>query len=174
LAGAVPTLRRSWLRRVGWYPGDWIWVSLLMLLVALAGAAVAIAFGRGSSTGGATTFVAPAPRPARAAAPLPGVPEPGGRRGARRAAAPSAPANVGTRWPTGRNGWTIVLSSYPLASGTTAPYSTAARAARGGLPEVGVIDSGRFSSLHPGYYVVVSGVYSTPAEAEAALRSVRA
>ena len=27
------------------------------------------------------------------------------------------------------------------------------------LPEVGVIDSGEFSSLHPGYYVVFSGIY---------------
>ena len=27
------------------------------------------------------------------------------------------------------------------------------------LPEVGVLDSGEFSSLHPGYYVVFSGIY---------------
>ena len=24
-----PSLRRRWIRRFGWYPGDWIWVSLL-------------------------------------------------------------------------------------------------------------------------------------------------
>ena len=29
----------------------------------------------------------------------------------------------------------------------------------GSIPEVGVIDSGEFSSLHPGYYVVFSGIY---------------
>ena len=40
--------------------------------------------------------------------------------------------------------------------------------------EVGVIDSGQFSSLHPGYYVVFTGVYSSADEAEAALRTVRA
>jgi hypothetical protein len=59
-------------------------------------------------------------------------------------------------------------------AGPTAAYSTAARAGRQGLPEVGVLDSGRFASLHPGYYVVFTGVYSTAAEADAALRSVRA
>ena len=37
-----------------------------------------------------------------------------------------------------------------------------------------MIDSGQFSSLHPGYYVVFSGIYSTASEAEAALRSVHA
>ena len=31
---------------------------------------------------------------------------------------------------------------------------------RSGLSEVGVIDSGEFSSLHPGYYVVFSGIYA--------------
>src|SRR5437763_8023742 len=31
--GAVPALRRRWVRRLGWYPGDWVWVSLLTLLV---------------------------------------------------------------------------------------------------------------------------------------------
>ena len=37
------------------------------------------------------------------------------------------------------------------------------------LPEVGVIDSGEFSSLHPGYYVVFSGIY---ADQRAALQGV--
>src|SRR5207237_3436 len=40
--GRLPSLRRRWIRRVGWYPGDWIWVSLLTLVVAAAGAASAI------------------------------------------------------------------------------------------------------------------------------------
>jgi hypothetical protein len=31
---------------------------------------------------------------------------------------------------------------------------------------VGVLDSSRFSSLHPGYYVVFSGIYSSSALAE--------
>jgi len=33
---------------------------------------------------------------------------------------------------------------------------------------VGVLDSGRYSSLHPGYFVVFSGIYSSRGQAEAA------
>jgi hypothetical protein len=143
-------------------------VSLLMLLVAAGGAAAAIAFGADSNADTATTSVAPAPRPARAA-PAP-LPEAGSSGRTSSTPAPTARAS----WPAGRRGWTIVLFSYPSTTGTTAAYSTAARATHQGLPEVGVLDSGRFASLHPGYYVVFSGVYSTAAEADAALRSVRA
>jgi len=168
LQGSVPALRRRWLRHFAWYPGDWVWVSLLMLLVAAAGGAAAIAFGADSNTDTSTTSVAPAPRPARPApAPLPEADASG------RTSSSSAPA-AHASWPAGRRGWTIVLFSYPSTTGTTAAYSTASRATRQGLPEVGVLDSGRFASLHPGYYVVFSGVYSTAAEADAALRSVRA
>jgi hypothetical protein len=46
-----------------------------------------------------------------------------------------------------------------------------ARAKR--LPAVGVLDSSRYASLHPGYYVVFSGVFTTAAEAAAALAQVR-
>jgi hypothetical protein len=175
LQGAIPALRRRWVRRLGWYPGDWVWVSLLTLIVAAAGAAVAIAFGGESSSPAATTAVARAPRPiaTTTAASLPTAPEPGASTRTKTSSA-TTPAGGRLPWPAGRNGWTIVLFSYPLTSGTAAAYSTAARAAHAGLPEVGVIDSGQFSSLHPGYYVVFSGVYSSASEAEAALRSVHA
>jgi hypothetical protein len=33
---------------------------------------------------------------------------------------------------------------------------------------VGVLDSGRYSSLHPGYFVVFSGIYTSRGQAEAA------
>jgi sporulation related protein len=178
LRGAIPALRRRWVRRLGWYPGDWVWVSLLTALVAAAGAAVAIVFGGGSSSAAATTAVARTPHriTTGAAAPLPTAPEPGASTGTKTKPASTQPAPTNGRlpWPAGRNGWTIVLFSYPLTSGTAAASSTASRAAHAGLPEVGVIDSGQFSSLHPGYYVVFSGVYSSESEAEAALRSVRA
>ena len=37
LTGAIPALRRGWLRRLGWYPGDWIWpVILFAALTAIA------------------------------------------------------------------------------------------------------------------------------------------
>jgi hypothetical protein len=44
----------------------------------------------------------------------------------------------------------------------------AREASRAGLSQVGVLDSGEYSSLHPGYYVVFSGVYSSQSEAEGA------
>jgi hypothetical protein len=181
VTGAVPALRRGWLRRLGWYPGDWIWVSVLTLVVAIAGAAVAIALGDNSSPNAVTTAVAPPPPVATTTAPLPTAPEPTSsgstttsKTKASSTTTTAAPRNGQTPWPAGRNGWTIVLFSYPLTGGTAAPYATASRAARGGLPEVGVLDSSQFSSLHPGYYVVFSGIYSSAGEAETALRSVHA
>jgi hypothetical protein len=37
-----------------------------------------------------------------------------------------------------------------------------------------VLDSSRFASLHPGYWIVFSGVYSSEAEATSALEDARA
>ena len=193
LRGPIPALRRGWIRRLGWYPGDWVWVSLLMLVVAAAGAAVAIAVGGKSSSPAGTTAVAPVPPVvATTTAPLPTAPEqtvPATTAAATTSAAttttaattattPTTTATAAapgrTVWPAGRNGWTIVLFSYPVTGGTAAPDATAVRAAADGLPQVGVLDSGDYASLHPGYYVVFSGVYSSSGEAAAALSSVRA
>ena len=154
LQGAVPALRRGWVRRFGWYPGDWIWASIPALAVAAAGAAVAIAFGGTPSSSPETTVVAI-------------------HRAAAAAPTTTAGRNGRTAWPR-RDGWTVALVSYPATGGAAPALATADRAARSGLPEVGVIDSSRYSSLHPGYYIVFSGVYSTLAEAQAALASVRA
>src|SRR3954466_888042 len=41
--GRLPSLRPRWIRRIGWYPGDWVWISLLTFLIAAGGAAAAIA-----------------------------------------------------------------------------------------------------------------------------------
>jgi hypothetical protein len=161
-------------RRLGWYPGDWIWFALVTLLVAAAGAAIAIRYGGSTTSPGAKTSVTPRPRPAAVTtAPLANAPEPGAKK-TRTATTPQQSALGPTAWPAGRSGWTIVLFSYPVTGGTTAPAATAARAARAGLPEVGVLQSGGFSSLHPGYYIVFSGVYSSAAEAAAALRTAHA
>src|SRR5437764_3355424 len=41
--GLITRLGRGWRRRLGWYPGDWIWPALLALVIAAAaGAASAI------------------------------------------------------------------------------------------------------------------------------------
>jgi hypothetical protein len=47
-------------------------------------------------------------------------------------------------------------------------------ARRKGLSQVGVLDSSRYASLHPGYWIVFSGVYSSEAEATSALEDARA
>ena len=50
----------------------------------------------------------------------------------------------------------------------------AQKARDGGLRRVGVLDSSRFASLHPGYYVIFQGVYADEAEASSALQRARA
>jgi hypothetical protein len=186
LGGRLASMRRGWLRRFGWYPGDWIWVSLPTLVVAIAGGATAIALSNDGGGAAGTTFVASttklttnaAPPVAKAAGPLPTAPEPGGA--STTGAPPTAPASTSAQpngrltWPVATNGWTIVLVSYPLTRGRRAPLETARRAAGLGLPEVGVLHSSDFSSLHPGYAIVFSGVYRSRADAEAALTSARA
>jgi hypothetical protein len=68
-------------------------------------------------------------------------------------------------WPAGVDGYTVVLNSLPAPGGRAEALQKARAAADAGLTEVGVLDSSRYSSLHPGYYVVFSGVYGSMAEA---------
>jgi hypothetical protein len=183
LKGRVPRLRRRWLRRLGWYPGDWVWTSLLMLLVAAGGATAAILVTRHANDEGGKTIVAPAAlttvgepttapvRTVANTATLPTPPEPT-TAAARRPVAPPA-RNGRTPWPAGRNGWTIVLISYPKPTGRVTALATATRGAKARLPDVGVLDSANFASLHPGYYVVFSGIYGSKARADAAVRTAR-
>jgi hypothetical protein len=84
----------------------------------------------------------------------------------------ATPATV-RRWPR-RNGYTIVLAALPTTVGAKAARARALAAAGAGVPDVGVLDSSRFASLHPGYWIVFSGVYRTFDEAIAGLpRAVR-
>ena len=174
-SGVLPALATGWQRRLGWYPGDWVWPSLLALLVAVASAAGAIWWTRDASSAAATTVVgdtAPLPTVATTAiAPTTG-------------AAPTVPTRTtGTtaprrrqatrrtliEWPRGRSGWTLVLVSLPTSSGRDSAITRAREALRSGLPQVGVIDSSRYASLHPGYYVVFSGIYPSIGEAQDAV-----
>jgi hypothetical protein len=181
MAGAVPGLRRRWLRRIGWYPGDWVWVSLVTLLVAAAGAALAIVLTeqRHEAVGAAFTtkppissVVEPTAVPTTAPATvdtstLPTAPEP------TTSARSHTPANGRLAWPANQNGWTIVLVSYPKPNGRPSARATAARAAKAGLRQVGVLDSSRFASLQPGYYVVFAGIDPTKADADASVGTAR-
>jgi hypothetical protein len=181
VTGTVPALRRRWMRRLGWYPGDWLWVSLLTLLVAAAGAAVAIAVTVHRDRAQAAVFTArtqvsvaePTVVPTAPAvvdtSTLPTAPEPG-------AAAPGKPkpaAKGRLVWPRNENGWTIVLVSYPKTNGRPSALQSAGKAAGSSLQQVGILDSSRYASLQPGYYVVFSGVYPSKSDADAGVSTAR-
>src|SRR6266566_3053274 len=104
-SGVVALLGSAWRRRLGWYPGDWIWPSLLALIVAAAaGAASALWLADRSSANDQTlaytspaasslqqtTQTAPEPTPAptttQTTAPAP----------------PPPPANTLVPWPANR------------------------------------------------------------------------
>lgn len=68
-------------------------------------------------------------------------------------------------WP-GPAAYTIVLASLPVSSGKAVARQKALDALHSGrLDDVGVLASSDYSSLHPGYYVVFSGVYKSQSEA---------
>jgi hypothetical protein len=174
-SGVVPALATGWQRRLGWYPGDWVWPSLLALLVAAVSAAGAIWWTRDASSAAATTVIgdtAPLPTVATTAtAPTTG---PSATVPTRTTTTTASPRRQPARralieWPRGRSGWTLVLVSLPVSSGRPAAIGRAREALRAGLPQVGVLDSSTYASLHPGYYVVFSGIYPAIGEAQDAV-----
>ncbi|HZQ15184.1 MAG TPA: zinc ribbon domain-containing protein [Gaiellaceae bacterium] len=173
VTGRLPGLRRAWLRSVGWYPGDWIWGALLALLVAVAGTAAAIVVSGRRAPKAIAVFTAPAT--VAVAAPTPVVSTTPRSRTTATSTLPVPPepgTNGRLTWPKDENGWTVVLVSYPKVSGRAQALDTAAKAARG-LRQVGILDSGGFASLQPGYLVVFAGVYPSKAAADAAVPTAR-
>jgi hypothetical protein len=174
VAGAVPALRRRWLRRLGWYPGDWVWLSLASLVVAVGGAAAAIAVTTRDNKPKPVVFTAPGqvavgepssgitvrPRSTVPARKLPKAPEP-------------TVLAKRVSWPANENGWTIVLVSYPKISGVATARATVDRAVKSNLRRVGILDSGNYASLQPGYFVVFTGIYASKVDADAAVGTVK-
>jgi hypothetical protein len=76
-------------------------------------------------------------------------------------------------WPSGEDGYTVVLRSTPTSQGRGPAESAAQQARNNGLPEVGILESSDYSSLNPGYYVTFTGVYDSENEAENALPRAR-
>jgi hypothetical protein len=76
-------------------------------------------------------------------------------------------------WPSGRDGYTVVLKSVPTSEGRSEADAAAERARSQGLPQPGVLNSSNYSSLNPGYYVAFSGIYDTEAQAEGNLSTAR-
>ena len=77
-------------------------------------------------------------------------------------------------WPRAQTGWTIVLASVPKTEGRDEAVAIAQRARTRRLPRVGVLDSSRFASLRPGYWMTFSGRYQSEADATGSLRRARA
>ena len=125
----------------------------LAALVAAGGAAAAIALTRESTT--ATPIVTATGGSAVASTPTVAVPG-------------------FADWPAGTSGWTNVLVSVPKVTGRDAALARAGEARSRGLPQVGILDSSSYASLHPGYWIVFTGVYATEPEATSALREAQA
>jgi hypothetical protein len=108
------------------------------------------------------------PPPSPGATPTP-PPTPG--------ATPTPPPAGGTgslrSWPSGKRGYTIILTSVPHGQGRAAAEQRGREAQSKGVNDVGVLDSSDYSSLRAGYYVVFAGVHDTEAQAVAQLPSVR-
>jgi hypothetical protein len=176
-ARRLSTFGYAWERRVGRYPGDWVFASLLLLLVASGSATAGIVAGRdtGTTRAAARTIVATSPvvraPPAPPAPTVPtttaAVPRPTQRPAPKPAAKPGPAA-----WPA-RNGYTVVIASIPArGTGLADATAKAKEALARGVGKAGVLDSGKFASLHPGYYVVFAGVYASLDQAQSAARSI--
>lgn len=76
-------------------------------------------------------------------------------------------------WPAGRDAWTIVLVSVPKAEGRDKALAVAEAARRRGVTPAGVLDSSRFASLQPGYWMAYAGAFDSEAEANSTLRRGR-
>jgi ribosomal protein L37E len=179
VTGRLANWRRRWIRRFGWYPGDWVWVSLLTLLIAIAGATASIALSETTVNDTSGTFVQSTPTTVPVTTPAP-VPTTTATTGTSTLPTPpesttttSGPKTGRLAWPANENGWTIVLVSYPKTNGTVAAQQTAAKAAHSGLHQVGVLDSSAFASLQPGYLVVFTGIYGSKSDADAAVATAR-
>ena len=164
------------------WAGAWLVPALLGLVIAVLGTAAAIAISRDgeepeaipTATGGSPTVTGTPPLTAPEPTTAPETTTAGTTAPPAATAAPRPPANpAAITWPRDRRGWTIVLLSLPQANGRDAAGAQAKKARDGGLRRVGVLDSSRYASLHPGYYVVFQGVYESEAEASSALQRAR-
>jgi hypothetical protein len=177
--GVVTTLSSRW-RDKPWYPGDWVWPVLVGLLIA--GLATAVAIAVRDAGGQDTTVVAtqptgtvgppPPPEPAPPEQPTTGeTPSPPPE--APPTAPPPPPSNELVTWPQDRSGFTVVLESIPTSAGRSLANQKARAAQKAGLEDVGVLNSSRYASLHPGYFVVFSGVFDSMAAAQGVLETAQ-
>jgi hypothetical protein len=168
-SGLIPRLGRAWRRQLGWYPGDWVWPSLLALLIAALAGIGAAAFvshdqKRADYVTGTSPFGAPpatVPAPPERTTPTFTAPTTSTGTQPTPPKQTTAPPPALTEWPAGKSGWTVVLGSLPTANGRAFALAQARAAEHSGLQAVGIIDSSQYASLHPGYYVLFTGVYTS-------------
>ena len=140
---------------------------MLLLLVAAGSATAGIVAGRDTGTGGSATIVATSPVVPAPPSPPAAEPQPTPTPPARPTQA-LPPAEQLTEWPA-RDGYTVVLTSIPARGTGLDDARSKVKAARSsGVRDVGIIVSSRFSSLHPGYYVVFAGVFDSLDDAQTA------
>lgn len=83
----------------------------------------------------------------------------------------SEPEPTGTvgEWPEGERAWTVIL----LSAQDRPPAEARAReAVDAGVEDVGVLQSGEYASLRPGFFVAFAGTYETQAEAQRAAERI--
>jgi hypothetical protein len=180
----VPRLSRAWRSRVTWYPGDWIWPSLLALVIALLAGIGAAAFVSHDETRAAYVIgTSPVGTPPATTAPFgettlttttptTSTPTPTSGQPPAPSPIPTAPLTL-KAWPAGRSGWTVVLQALPTSNGRPFALAQARAAVHSGLQDVGIIDSSQFSSLHPGYFILFTGIYSSFDDADTGATTAR-
>lgn len=166
--GPASRLGRAWRRRFRRYPGDWIWPALLLAAVAAGGAAAAIAATGERKASGSATQPIVATTTLRPAPPLPAKPRKARRARPRAPERGSRPERRLVEW-TAERAYTVVLATLPESAGLARARAKAREALAARLPQVGILVSAEYASLHPGYYVVFSGVYRTLEEAQGAV-----
>jgi hypothetical protein len=158
--------------------GRTLWPALAVLLVAAAGTVVAVVLSSTPESAESATIVATTSETsipvetvpaATLTAPEPEQPPTTTTEPPATATQPPPPPPEPIEWPAGRDGWTIVLSSVPLAAGRPAALAKAREALAAGLEDVGVLDSSRYPSLTPGYFVVFAGVHRSQEAADRVL-----
>lgn len=85
----------------------------------------------------------------------------------------TAEASFTSDWPASRSGYTVELSTLPSSSTDATVQAAKTAATAKGAPAVGALDSGEFSTLPSGHYLIYSGDYQTSARANSALKSLR-
>ena len=137
----------------------WVIRSAVALVVAVAGAALAVAATDGRSDGAALVTATGGFATVPPSTTLP------------------PPSDDGTAavadWPAAEDGWTIALATLPQTGGRRVAVARAQKAGVRGLSQVGILDSSQYASLHPGYWVVFTGIYGSEAEATSALQPAR-